>query len=351
MMKRLNGLLIVLSLAMVLAGCTKNDRLVLQQEKEDLGRQLMDEGDYEGAIKAFDDALGCCLGNITNKEIEIDFYKAAALFMSGDNEGALATYSSLIAFDDKRPEPYFLRASVYLKQGESELAVEDYKTAVSLSNSDYDMYIAAYNNLHAAGVENDALNFLKAALELKDKSAESYLARGRIYLILEQYDLAQDQLINAKDKGISDASVYLAQVYQATGATQSAESVLTEYIAEGNTSSEAMNIMAIISMKAGDFQGALNYIAQGLSLEEVTNTQSLLRNKIICLEKTGNFDEAYKTAVSYCELYPKDEDAERELIFLSTRYEGAVEEYYHIQAEKEAEEAEQEAENQETEEQ
>ena len=300
---------------------------------------LMDQGDYEGAVKAFDTALGLCLGNITNKEIEINFYKAAAQYMAGDGEGALDTYTALIDYEKNDPKPYFLRGSAYLKQGENDLAISDYKTAVSLSDSDYEMYIECYNNLHVAGLEAEALSFLNEALNLNGRNAESYLARGRIYLIMEQYDLAQDQLITAKDKGLSDAAVYLAQVYQATGAIQSAESILTEYTAEGNTSSVAMNIMSIIDMKNDDYKAALNYINQGLALEEVTNRQSLMRNKIICLEKMGDFTEAYNTAVAYCDLYPKDEDASRELIFLSTRNVSVVEEYYHLQATEEETEA------------
>ena len=344
MKKRIISLLLFLSMATVFAGCTKADRIENQQKTEELGLSLMDQGDYEGAVETFDNALGYCLGNITNKEIEINFYKAAAQYMSEDVEGALATYTAIIDYEKKDPKPYFLRACAYLKQGENELAIEDYKTAVSLSDSDYQMYIETYYNLHRAGLENDALAFLNDALALNGRSAESYLARGQIYLILEQYDLAQDQLITAKDKGISDAAVYLAQVYQATGATQSAEAILTEYTQEGNTSSTAMNIMAVIAMKNEDYQGAINYINQGLALEDVTNQQSLMRNKIICLEKNGNFEEAYKTALSYCELYPKDEGAERELTFLSTRNVSVVQEFYSQKAAKEKAEDEAKAE-------
>lgn len=306
---------------------------------------LMDQGDYEGAVKTFDDALGLCLGNITNKEIEINFYKAAAQYMAGDGEGALETYTALIEYEKNDPKPYFLRGSAYLKQGEKDLAISDYKTAVSLSNADYEMYIECYNNLHAQGLEAEALSFLNEALELNGRNAESYLARGRIYLIMEQYDLAQDQLITAKDKGLSDAAVYLAQVYQATGAIQSAESILTEYTAEGNASCVAMNIMAIIAMKNDDFKTALNYVNQGLALDVVTNKQSLMRNKIICLEKIGDFTEAYNTAVAYCELYPKDEEASRELTFLSTRNVSVVEEYYHIRSNDEQSADEEDAES------
>lgn len=350
MKKKLAFLLTILSLGTLLSGCTKEDRLLTQQQTEELGMSLMDQGDYEGAVKAFDDALGYCLGNITNKEIEIDFYKAAAQYMAGDSEGALETYTALIEYEKVDPKPYYLRGSAYLKMGESDLAIADYKTAVSLSENDYEMYIESYNNLHAAGFEAEALSFLNEALELNGRNAESYMARGRIYLIMEQYDLAQDQLITAKDKGLSDAAVYLAQVYQATGAVQSAESILTEYMAEGNASSEAMNIMAVISIKNDDYESALNYINQGLALEEVTNRQSLMRNKIICLEKIGDFKEAYNTAVSYCDLYPKDEDASRELTFLSTRNVSVVEEFYHMQPADNQTETDDAAEAEETEE-
>lgn len=38
----------------------------------------MQSGDYEGALAAFNGALACCTGKITDLEIDICYYKAAA---------------------------------------------------------------------------------------------------------------------------------------------------------------------------------------------------------------------------------------------------------------------------------
>ena len=66
-------------------------------------------GDYEGALAAFDGALACCTGKITDLEIDICYYKAAAQYAAQDTEGALETYNAMIDYDGKNANAYYLR--------------------------------------------------------------------------------------------------------------------------------------------------------------------------------------------------------------------------------------------------
>jgi hypothetical protein len=45
----------------------------------------------------------------------------------------------------------------------------------------------------------------------------------------------------------------------------------------------------------------------------------LLKGKVVALEKLDRYSEALDVLTQYLESYPKDEEAEKELIFLQTR--------------------------------
>ena len=308
-----------------LTGCAKEDRLARQAEDIQMGRNALDNGQYDLAIDAFNAALGESIGRVGATEIDINYYKAAAQNLSGNYEGAIDTYTAVIDYNNTDPSPYFLRGSVYLAIGNEPSAISDYRSATALCDRDYELYIQIYNNLVNYGDQSQAMEFLNAALAVNDKSATSYLMRGRIYYIMGQYELAENELLTAQKKDKSEAAIYLAQVYEAEGRYEEAESVLDVYLSNGTPTCTALNTMGLLSMQKGDYRNALLYFDQGLDLEIVTNEQSLMRNKIIAMEHLGMFSEARVYMNSYLAQYPKDEQAHREAIFLETRGASEVE--------------------------
>ncbi len=308
-----------------LTGCAKEERLARQAEDIQMGKNALDSGQYDLAVDAFNAALGESLGHVGATEIDVNYYKAAAQNMAGNYEGAIETYTAVIDYKSTDPNPYFLRGSVYLALDNEPSAVSDYRMATSLCDKDYELYIQIYNNLANYGDQTQAMEFLNAALAVNDKSAISYLMRGRIYYIMEQYELAENELLTAQKKDKAEAAIYLAQVYEAEGRYDEAESVLDVYLSTGTPTCTALNTMGLLSMQKGDYKNALMYFDQGLNLELVTNEQSLMRNKIIAMEYLGMFSEARVYMNSYLAQYPKDEQARREAVFLETRGASASE--------------------------
>ena len=80
-----------------------------------------------------------------------------------------------------------------------------------------------------------------------------------------------------------------------------------------------MNALAAIQIEKGNYDLALEYINQGLSMEKVPNRRMLLYNQIIACEFTGDFAGAWTAIQEYCENYPTDEAIEREYLFLKNR--------------------------------
>lgn len=314
--------LTMLSLTLI-TGCT-NERRENQTAYRQIGINAMESGDYAGAVDAFNSALGQCIGKITENELDICYYKAAAQYASGDSEGAVATYTAIIDYDKKAADAYYLRGCVYLKQGNTESAVSDFDAAVQYNSDDYELYVNIYENLLAYDMTEKGEEYLNKAFDIKGNSAEDYAWRGRIYYYLGQYDNAMTELNSALDKESVTANLYIAQVYEAQGDSENAEVYYQNYVNSGAADSEAMNSLGEIEMAKGNYSGALTYLQQGIAMENVTNRRELMQNLIICYEYTFDFNSAWNVVQEYVQAYPDDASAQREYIFLKNRVDAST---------------------------
>lgn len=314
--------LTMLSLTLM-TGCT-NERKENQTAYRQIGINAMESGDYAGAVDAFNSALGQCIGKITENELDICYYKAAAQYASGDSEGAVATYTAIIDYDKKAADAYYLRGCVYLKQGNTESAVSDFDAAVRYNSDDYELYVNIYENLLAYDMTEKGEEYLNKAFDIKGNSAEDYAWRGRIYYYLGQYDNAMTELNSALDKESVIANLYIAQVYEAQSDSENAEVYYQNYVNSGAADSEAMNSLGEIEMAKGNYSGALTYLQQGIAMENVTNRRELMQNLIICYEYTFDFNSAWNVVQEYVQAYPDDASAQREYIFLKNRVDAST---------------------------
>jgi tetratricopeptide (TPR) repeat protein len=314
--------LTMLSLTLI-TGCT-NERRENQTAYRQIGINAMESGDYAGAVDAFNSALGQCIGKITENELDICYYKAAAQYASGDSEGAVATYTAIIDYDKKVADAYYLRGCVYLKQGNTESAVSDFDAAVQYNSDDYELYVNIYENLLAYDMTEKGEEYLNKAFDIKGNSAEDYAWRGRIYYYLGQYDNAMTELNSALDKESVIANLYIAQVYEAQSDSENAEVYYQNYVNSGAADSEAMNSLGEIEMAKGNYSGALTYLQQGIAMENVTNRRELMQNLIICYEYTFDFNSAWNVVQEYVQAYPDDASAQREYIFLKNRVDAST---------------------------
>lgn len=72
-------------------------------------------------------------------------------------------------------------------------------------------------------------------------------------------------------------------------------------------------------LKGGDYEAALAAFQAGLEVEGNTATQSLMFNELVAYEYLGQYDKAKLAMDQYLALYPDDEKAQREAVFLQTR--------------------------------
>lgn len=304
--------------ATVLMGCGDEgleDELAYRQ----VGIESMEAGDYESAITAFNAALSQRIGKITETELDICYYKAAAQYASGDYEAALATYDALLDYKEDNADAHYLRGCLLLQMDDQEGALRDFSDAVKYNEDDYELYVNIYENLSAYNLAAEGEEYLNKAFDIKGNNAQNSAWRGKIYYLLGQYDNARTELVTAIDKGNMEANLTLAKVYEALGDSDTAENYYQVYVASGSADSTAMNALAEIEIEKGNYETALDYIHQGLAMEYVPNQQELMQNEIIASEYAGDFANAWTVVQEYITLYPEDASAKREYTFLKNR--------------------------------
>ncbi len=314
--KRILMVLLTVMSAMLFCACSvAQSQIELREE----GIALMEEGKYADAAECFSQALLLSRGTITETEIDLCYYKAAALYNAKEFEKAADVYTALIKYQPKAYVPYLFRGSIYASEGEIEKAIADYKCAIKENPNDYNLYIEIYQNLNALEYRQEGIEFLNYALELGKDDGKSHMNRGRIYFLLQQYDQAVAELTIAVDKGTDEANVYLAQIYRMQGDDVTAQSLLTDYLASDSADSTALGEMGDLEMENGNYELALGYYETGLKDDSIDNYSQLLKGRISALEHLGRFPEAKEALAQYLENYPNDEAAQREQLFLSSR--------------------------------
>lgn len=308
---------LLLCAALLLGGCGADREA--QLAKRDEGLAAMAQTDYKKALRCFDEALAMADARVTDYEVNISYYKAAAQFLSGDRDGALITCSNLIEFDKKNPQNYFLRGSIYIDGGEKKKGLKDYRRAVGIEGDDYELYLEIYGNLLAYGLDGNAAEFLNMALEIEGDSAEYYMYRGRIYILLGQYAVAKTTLQKAVDKGSAEAKVYLARVHDLMGEREEAKQLIDEYIAASEQSPQALVEVGNLLIAQGEYEQALGIFRQGIAMDDADAMRGLLKGEVAALEYTGDFAEAKAKAGEYMKAFPADAQMQREMLFLDSR--------------------------------
>ena len=320
MMRRfLYSFMIVLLLgAGIMTGCGSK-KAEAKATYRQMGIEYMEQGDYASAIEAFDAALSQGVGTVGADELDITYYKAAAQYASGDVEAAMATYNAIIDFDKDAYDAYYLRGCLHGKQGDIETAKADFANAVKYSGKDYALYLNIYENLAGLGYAEDGFAYLKEALTFKGEEVSDLEYKGQIYYLLGEYENAIGVLQNALEAGSTYANLYLAKCHDDMGDAATAEGYLKTYIGTAPADAIALNELGEIMLGKELYAEAVAYFEQGLACEVIPNRGALMHNLVVAYEFNGDFDKAWELVQEYVTLFPEDEEAQREYIFLKNR--------------------------------
>lgn len=150
--------------------------------------------------------------------------------------------------------------------------------------------------LEEGNYKKAAESFEEAAQKEED-TAEAYRGLGMALYEQEDYKGTLEAFQNALDKGVKETP----QLY---------------------------NLMGISAMQTEDYAGASEYFETGLALADARASeetidggllQEMRYNRIVCAEKSADWDTAKEKIAEYLETYPDDERAVKEAEFLKTR--------------------------------
>lgn len=168
------------------------------------------------------------------------------------------------------------------------------------------------------------IQYLGQALDKKsvfgnkiDQDMRCYMAES--YYQLEQFDKAEevyDQLLKSSEK---EMKYYLlkGRCYQAEEKYDKAVEVF-ENGYEKTGDSEFLKQICDLYLEQGEYEQALAYADKGIKAGG-DSKKELMYQKVIIFEKSQDYQAAYDAVCEYCELFPDDANAEKEMVFLSTR--------------------------------
>ncbi len=282
------------------------------------GIALLGQGDFEKAKDAFVTALSFSNGIVTAEDIDISYYLAVAEYKGGDLESAHTTADAVIGMRPKDDAAYYLRGKIELAQQDKEAALRDFDSTVSLAPTNYDRFVGIYEELHANGYDAEAASYLEKAISAGNKLSD--YNKGVLEYYLGSYTDARNDLENAKKGGNNEnLTLYLGKTYEALGDDGYAMSLYEEYIRENSSAGRIYEQLATCRLGKGEYQNALDVIEAGLSLGNGEGVQGMMYDRVVAYEMLYDFDSAKKSMDEYLALYPDDEAAIRENVFLSSR--------------------------------
>ena len=297
----------------VLAG-TGEDKYVLRAK----GIALLGAGEFEKAEDSFLRALSCSNGLVEQADIDISYYLAVAQYKRGDYEAARTTADAVIGIRPEDDAAYFLRGKIGLAMGDKDGAISDFDRTVTLAPEDYDRYVGIYEELHSRGYDAEAASYLEKAMTAGNRLSD--YNKGVLEYYLGSYTDARNDLENAKKGGNSESlTLYLGRTYEALGDSAYAMTLYEDYIRENSSAGNVYEQLAKCRMAGEDYKGALEVIEMGLSLGNGEGAKELSFDRIVSYERLYDFATARKYMEEYIALYPEDEVARRESIFLSSR--------------------------------
>lgn len=342
--KTVTGLLAGMVLLLA-AGCTSESQAVYEQASTDLEngmyeeaasgyQQVIDQGEYLAeayrglgiayykmgeyldASNAFASALDQ-EGISSGLQRDVLLYQAASCYREGMYEVAAQSCQQAIDLESD-VDSLFLMGKIQLEQDNYEEAADCFDQAYEADPS-YEMAIQIYQAYADRSMEADGTEYLSRALEKNAGSAEDYYERGMVYYVMKDYESAAESLTEAIDKNSREAKLLLGDVYLAQNDVDNARTMYQEYIDGEEGTAKGYNGLALCDIEEGDYVSALDNIQKGLRAAEDDEMQGLLFNEAIIYEKQMNFQEALSKFETYLDLYPDDEDAQREYTFLQFR--------------------------------
>jgi len=289
-----------------------------------LGIAYIANGQYEEAVDVLIKALNKSNGRIKEIDYDINDYLGYAYAKSGQYQNAVDIYSALLALHPSDTDAYYQRAICYLNMGQMTLADQDFAKVTAKNSENYDLHIQIFFSIKNAGFATEANSYLQAILEDGKRKISDY-DRGRMCYYLGNYSDARVYLEKAKDFSNPDTILMLGKTYEAIFDYSYAASLYAQYLDTKGNNAAVYNQLGVCRFNLEDYDGAIAAFSFGLKLNDPEWNKELLYNEAVTYEYKLDYDTALAKFSEYVEMFPKDENAQHEYLFLLTRAKGIEE--------------------------
>ncbi|MGN0165784.1 MAG: tetratricopeptide repeat protein [Lachnospiraceae bacterium] len=283
-----------------------------------IGMAYIQKQEYDKAVEYFDKALE--IDKEKDWDTDIRYYKANAMLLGGDTEGALELYNELLEEDSENFLVYQARANVYRDKGDYAAALADYNSALLYCEGGFELYIGLAACYMETGHQEEAEEalFLASLLDIKTDEDKYYL--GVIHYYEQEYDSAKAEMEYALKNGFTEAYFYLGEICMFQKDYEAALGYYEQYVDSTVTLSPTVcNDIAVCYIYAENYDAADEWLQKGLGFANSNVLRELKRNEIACLEGQGDLSGAFAKLSAYIAEYPDDEGAKTEYEFLKDR--------------------------------
>ena len=258
--RRFPVLLAGAAMAVVISGCGEPKEA---KEARLQGIGEMEAGNYSAAIEDFETALDQSDGIVNAFELDILKYRAEAEYRLADYAAAGHTYGILCEVDEERREYYYYKAACEALAGSLDTAEADFGQAEKLAGE------PSQSGKRVPGEALALTSLASAAREAQDGEKAAQYCR--------------------------------------------------EAISRGLSGAELFNQMGMSLMEEENYEEALSYFEEGLSLAD-SEMASLIRMNIgILYERQGNFAKALEVLRECAASGETTPELEKEITFLESR--------------------------------
>lgn len=150
------------------------------------GLQLIEDGDHEGAVTMFDNALRLGLGDLATVHV----CRAEALTYLGALRDAEIDIEAALQLQPYLADGYLARGNMRRLQGRTDEAINDFTTAIHIEPDDDDAYFQRGQANEHRRRYADAEADLTRALLLNPELGGAYEVRGRVRAAQFKFELA-----------------------------------------------------------------------------------------------------------------------------------------------------------------
>ena len=309
--------------ALLLTGCGKEKRTEEErasiEEIRQQGITAYGQGDYEAALTAFREGIEAC-GAVTDELYgDLFCYCGACLYEEQAYEEAIESFETAICYasEESLDDAYLMEGCCYVALGDENAAATLFEACIGTGRADFDAYCCMYRSFKEAGFQERAESYLKRLISAEDSSN---LLIGKCYYYLGSFSDAKTFLEKSMDEGEREAVYFLALDLEAMEDYDRTEEFYQTELTKLPDDATLYNQYGAYLIRREAYEKALEVIEEGLALEADEETaQALSYNEAVCYEYLSDYAKAEELMEAYVALYPEDDAAAKELMFLRSR--------------------------------